>query len=52
MPKLVQVYVPWSQAEIRNMAASFASIQEEPAMFKEELETIIEAYNPTWADLN
>lgn len=45
VPKLVQVHVSWSQAEILNMVASFLSIQDEPAKFKEELETIIEAYN-------
>lgn len=51
-PKVIQVQIPWSQAEIRNMATSFPNICEKPGKFKEKLETIIEAYNPTWADPN
>lgn len=51
VPKLVQVHVPWSQTEIPNMVATFSNIRYETAKFKEELETIIEAYNTTWTDL-
>lgn len=52
VPKVIQVHVPWFQAEICNMVTSFLNIRDEPARFKEQLETIIEAYNPTWVILN
>ena len=48
----ITVPVPWTPGDILNLVKQFPNIREEPQKFKDELETVIHCYDPTWADLN
>ncbi|CAM5134498.1 unnamed protein product [Eretmochelys imbricata] len=49
---LVIVHAPWTPGDLRNLVKEFPNVREEPEKFREELRTVIQCYNPSWADVN
>ncbi|KAG6923350.1 hypothetical protein G0U57_020911, partial [Chelydra serpentina] len=49
---LVVVHAPWTPGDLRNLVKEFPKVREEPEMFRDELQTVIQCYNPSWADVN
>ncbi|KAG6922228.1 hypothetical protein G0U57_003193 [Chelydra serpentina] len=49
---LVTVHSPWTPGDFRNLVKEFPNIREDPEKCRDELQTVIQCYNPSWADIN
>ncbi|KAG6920877.1 hypothetical protein G0U57_012824, partial [Chelydra serpentina] len=49
---LVTVHSPWTPGDFRNLVKEFPNIRKDPEKCRDELQTVIQCYNPSWADNN